>query len=115
MLFRSTKTPEASPSFALKGHTIVAQGNALGIGGIWEPSPEHPHHHKKISHRPEGAAPFIHQPCTDREIHALNKTSNQMEAAASGLVLRGVGSFPRAMPWAGMGRPFRAGVAGGST
>ena len=39
---------------ALKGQTIIAQGIALGI------------HHLKISHRPEGATPFIHQSCTDR-------------------------------------------------
>ncbi len=33
--------------------------------------------------------------------------------ALSGLVLHGVGFVPRAVPWAGMGRPFRAGVARG--
>ena len=46
------------------------------------------------------------------EIQTLNKISTQMEVAPSGLVLRGV-VFPKAMPWAGMGRPFRAGVARG--
>ncbi|MCE7936025.1 MAG: hypothetical protein DYG96_15745 [Chlorobi bacterium CHB2] len=34
-----------------------------------------------------------------------------MEVAPSGLALPGHGSVPRAVPWAGMGRPFRAGVA----
>ncbi len=86
---RPAKTPEASPSFALKGHTITAQGNALGIGksrGSGNRSPN---------------------------IHTINNISHRIEIAPSGLALPRHGSFPRAVPWAGMSRPFRAGVARG--
>ncbi|MCE7935664.1 MAG: hypothetical protein DYG96_13890, partial [Chlorobi bacterium CHB2] len=70
----------AFPSFALKGQTIIAQGNALGII-------------PPTSQRPEGATQFIHQSCTDRthvKSTPSTKYPNHMEVAPSGLVLRGV-------------------------
>ena len=70
------KFPKRSQGVALKGHSITAQGNALGIG--------------ESGNRPPN-------------IHTINNISNRMEVAPSGLVWRGGRFFSQggALGWYG--------------
>ncbi len=98
----SHKNSRSVPLFRPEGADYHSPGQRPGNRGI---VPEHPHHHKKTFHRPEGAA---HSSITPAPIVPIGnpdpqKTSNQMEVAPSGLVLRGGWFFSQgdALGWHG--------------